>query len=73
MENKAITSIKEDSQKSKMLLDFINETKKGNFSNKNSIIKNISFSRIEVEQQVQETQEIPENIDLTNILFGISN
>lgn len=71
--NKAITSIKDDSQKAKMLLDFINETKKGKISNEGSIIENISFSRIEVEQQVQVTQEIPENIDSANILFGISN
>lgn len=70
---KAITSIKDDNQKAKTLLDFIYETKKGKFSNEGSIIENISFSRIEVEQQVQVTQEIPENIDSANILFGISN
>ena len=70
---KAITSKKNDSQKAKMLLNFINETKKGTFSNEASIIENISFSRIEVEDQVQTTQEIPENIDSANILFGISN
>lgn len=70
---KAITIIKDDSQKAKTLLDFINETKEGKFSNEDSIIENISFSRIEVEQQVQVTQEIPENVDSANILFGISN
>ena len=43
---KAITSIKDDNQKAKTLLDFIYETKKGKFSNEGSIIENISFSRI---------------------------
>jgi len=73
MKDITIKNINGDSQKAKTLLEFINETKKGKFSNESSIIKNISFSRIEVEKQIQETQEIPENIDLSNILFGISN
>ncbi|MEZ4778475.1 MAG: hypothetical protein R2786_03745 [Flavobacteriaceae bacterium] len=73
MGKNTLASTKVQGKKAKKLLDFINETKKGTFSIESSIIENISFSRIEVEQQIQETQEIPENIDLTNVLFGISN
>ncbi len=66
-------NVKYESEKAKSLLNFINDTKEGKFSKEKSIVENISFSRIEIEQQTQEVQEIPENVDLTNILFGISD
>lgn len=64
-------TVEQDSEKAKSLLDFVNKTKKGKYSNEDVLIDNITYSRIEFEGQ--EIQEIPENIDTSNILFGISN
>lgn len=72
-ENTLKINIEYESEKSSLLLDFINETRKGKFSEEKSIVETISFSRIEIEEHTQEVQEIPENFELTNILFGISD
>lgn len=66
-------TVEQDSEKAKSLLDFVNETRKGKYSKEDVLLDNITYSRIEFEGQAQEIQEIPENIDYSNILFGISN
>ena len=66
-------TVEQDSEKAKSLLEFVNDTRKGKYSKQNILVDNITYSRIEVESQIQEIQEIPENIDTSNILFGISN
>ena len=74
MENNTLKiTVEQDSEKAKSLLEFVNDTRKGIYSKKNILVNNITYSRIEVESQIQEVQEIPESIDTSNILFGISN
>lgn len=55
------------------LLEFIKNTKDGNYNENKIFLETIEVSRINFDEQIFEVQDVNESFENTNILFGISN